>query len=79
MLAADVNNPEASAENQFTCHFGAVYEVETLPTDPTCAMTCGEDGTVRWLDLRESRHSNCTKRNCREVSYYQYGRWMNIN
>lgn len=65
----DINDPEYSEDNQYTCHFGPVYEVEISLTDPTCAMTCGEDGTVRWIDLRESRHRNCHKRGCRQVRF----------
>ncbi|KAK6641091.1 hypothetical protein RUM44_012792 [Polyplax serrata] len=61
---SDVNNTEATSEDQLLCHLGAVYEVETVRTEPTCFMTCGEDGTVRWYDLR--LQNKCKKRGCKE-------------
>lgn len=65
LFCSDVNNTEVTRDNQILCHFGAVYEVETIRTDPTCFLTCGEDGTVRWFDLRVQ--NKCKKRQCREV------------
>ena len=34
----------------------------TIPTDPNSFLSCGEDGTVQWFDLRSKRE--CKKRNC---------------
>lgn len=61
----DINNTEGTKDNKILCHLGAVYEIETTHTDPTCFMTCGEDGMVRWFDLRV--HSKCKKRQCKDV------------
>jgi DDB1- and CUL4-associated factor 6 len=57
----------ASNENLsfFNCHNGkTAYEVITLPTEPNSFMSCGEDGTVRFVDLRTV--SRCTVEQCRE-------------
>ena len=35
---------------------GTVYEVLTIPGDPHSFLTCGEDGCVRWFDLRTKSH-----------------------
>ena len=40
--------------NYFTCHNnGTTYEVMTIPQEPSSFMSCGEDGTVRFFDLRQ--------------------------
>lgn len=57
----------ASNENlsYFNCHNGkTAYEVVTIPNDPNCFMSAGEDGTVRFFDLRIV--SRCTREQCRE-------------
>lgn len=38
--------------NVFNCHSGTTYEIITIPNDPNSVLSCGEDGTVRWFDLR---------------------------
>ncbi|KAK3922684.1 DDB1- and CUL4-associated factor 6 [Frankliniella fusca] len=48
----------------FNCHCGTAYEVATVPLDPHSFLSCGEDGTVRWYDLRTK--DNCNKTNCQE-------------
>lgn len=48
----DLENPQATYYNQFTCHSGTTYEVITIPNDPHTFLSCGEDGNVRWFDLR---------------------------
>lgn len=50
----------------FNCHkTGTTYEVLTVPTESKSFMSCGEDGTVRWFDLRQisSCHKICCKDN----------------
>ncbi|XP_077583542.1 DDB1- and CUL4-associated factor 6 isoform X2 [Stigmatopora nigra] len=49
---------------QFTCHYGTAYEIMTVPNDPYTFLSCGEDGTVRWFDLRVK--SSCTKEDCKD-------------
>ena len=36
----------------FTCHPSHTYELLTVAGDPNSFLSCGEDGTVRWFDLR---------------------------
>lgn len=61
-------NTEKSAEHnrqcQFTCHYGTAYEIMTVPNDPYTFLSCGEDGTVRWFDLRTK--TSCTKEDCKD-------------
>lgn len=50
----------------FNCHkTGTTYEVLTVPSESKSFMSCGEDGTVRWFDLRQisSCHKTCCKDN----------------
>lgn len=37
----------------------------TVPNDPYTFLSCGEDGTVRWFDLRMK--TSCTKEDCKDV------------
>ncbi|XP_048396192.1 DDB1- and CUL4-associated factor 6 isoform X5 [Stegostoma tigrinum] len=36
----------------------------TVPNDPYTFLSCGEDGTVRWFDIRMK--TNCTKEDCKD-------------
>ncbi|XP_055015671.1 DDB1- and CUL4-associated factor 6 isoform X4 [Boleophthalmus pectinirostris] len=36
----------------------------TVPNDPYTFLSCGEDGTVRWFDLRTK--TSCTKEDCKD-------------
>uniref|UniRef100_A0A673Z7A8 Ddb1 and cul4 associated factor 6 n=1 Tax=Salmo trutta TaxID=8032 RepID=A0A673Z7A8_SALTR len=36
----------------------------TVPNDPYTFLSCGEDGTVRWFDLRMK--TSCTKEDCKD-------------
>ncbi|XP_060732357.1 DDB1- and CUL4-associated factor 6 isoform X2 [Tachysurus vachellii] len=49
---------------QMTCHYGTAYEIMTVPNDPYTFLSCGEDGTVRWFDLRMK--TSCTKEDCKD-------------
>lgn len=55
------SNEEA---NYFNCHTGTAYEVVPIPSDSNSFMSCGEDGTVRFYDLRIV--SKCNRQYCRE-------------
>ncbi|KAG8000577.1 DDB1-and CUL4-associated factor 6 [Nibea albiflora] len=63
-------SPEYNRQCQFTCHYGTAYEVPngrqimTVPNDPYTFLSCGEDGTVRWFDLRMK--TSCTKEDCKD-------------
>ncbi|KAJ8954049.1 hypothetical protein NQ318_004353 [Aromia moschata] len=60
-----VIRPKETYDNQFNCHAGTTtYEVVTIPNDPNSFLSCGEDGTVRWFDLRTK--SSCCKQRCKE-------------
>jgi DDB1- and CUL4-associated factor 6 len=50
--------------NYFNCHTGTAYEVITIPCESNSFMSCGEDGTVRFFDLRIV--SKCNRQYCRE-------------
>ncbi|KAI4886604.1 hypothetical protein NFI96_000801 [Prochilodus magdalenae] len=52
------------AQHKFTCHYGTVYEILTVPSDPHSFLSCGEDGTVRWFDIRLK--NECSKSRCRD-------------
>ena len=43
-----------------------VVQVLTVPHDPNSFLSCGEDGTVRWFDLRSK--TSCNKQDCKDVS-----------
>lgn len=50
--------------NHFNCHTGTAYEVVPIPCEPNSFLSCGEDGTVRFFDLRIA--SKCNRQYCRE-------------
>ena len=47
-------------------HILMCEQVLTVPQDPHSFLSCGEDGTVRWFDLRIK--DKCNKEDCKEVS-----------
>ncbi|XP_013889735.1 DDB1- and CUL4-associated factor 6 [Austrofundulus limnaeus] len=57
-------SPEYNRQCQFSCHYGTAYEIMTVPNDPYTFLSCGEDGTVRWFDLRTK--TSCTKEDCKD-------------
>ncbi|XP_068602891.1 DDB1- and CUL4-associated factor 6 isoform X2 [Brachionichthys hirsutus] len=57
-------SPDHNRQCQFTCHYGTAYEIMTVPNDPYTFLSCGEDGTVRWFDLRTK--TSCTKEDCKD-------------
>lgn len=64
ILYTDLMRKEETYYNQFNCHSGTTYEVITIPNDPHSFLSCGEDGTVRWFDLRMK--DKCNKPQCKE-------------
>lgn len=64
ILYTDILRQEETAACTFNCHAGTVYEMLSIPGDPNTFLSCGEDGTVRWYDLRMK--TSCFKDNCKE-------------
>ncbi|KAM3857258.1 DDB1- and CUL4-associated factor 6-like [Diretmus argenteus] len=56
--------PSAATQYQYHCHNGAAYKILTVPNDPNSFLSCGEDGTIRWFDVRIS--PSCWKSNCKQ-------------
>jgi len=67
---ADLMRTKETFHNQFTCHTGTTYEIATISDEPHSFLSCGEDGTVRWFDLRVK--DKCSTVRCREVSTILY-------
>jgi nuclear receptor interaction protein len=59
-----------TSHNKFSCHNGTSYEVATIPCEPFNFLSCGEDGTVRWFDLRIK--DKCNNYRCTEVLQYVF-------
>ncbi|XP_018406864.1 PREDICTED: DDB1- and CUL4-associated factor 6-like isoform X1 [Cyphomyrmex costatus] len=64
ILYTDLMRRTETFYNQFTCHTGTTYEIATIPGEPHSFLSCGEDGTVRWFDLRIK--DKCSTTRCRE-------------
>ncbi|KAG5889420.1 hypothetical protein JTB14_032754 [Gonioctena quinquepunctata] len=65
ILHTDLTRPQETYDNQFNCHAGTTtYEVITIANEPFSFLSCGEDGTVRWFDLRTK--SSCSKQRCKD-------------
>ncbi|CAL8400621.1 unnamed protein product [Boreogadus saida] len=56
--------PSAATQTQYHCHVGAAYKILTVPSDPHSFLSCGEDGTIRWFDVRNS--ASCNLNNCKQ-------------
>ncbi|XP_011644196.1 DDB1- and CUL4-associated factor 6-like [Pogonomyrmex barbatus] len=64
ILYTDLMRKAETFHNQFTCHTGTTYEIATIPGEPHSFLSCGEDGTVRWFDLRVK--DKCSATRCKE-------------
>ncbi|XP_011702752.1 PREDICTED: DDB1- and CUL4-associated factor 6-like isoform X2 [Wasmannia auropunctata] len=64
ILYTDLMRRTETFHNQFTCHTGTTYEIAIIPGEPHSFLSCGEDGTVRWFDLRVK--DKCSATRCRE-------------
>lgn len=62
----DLERPEETEWNFFTCHCSQCYKLETIPNEPNIFLSCSEDGTVRQYDLRTG--VKCTKQRCNDVN-----------
>ncbi|XP_030637609.1 DDB1- and CUL4-associated factor 6-like [Chanos chanos] len=56
-------SPEIT-QYKYTCHNGTAYEIQTVLNDPHSFLSCGEDGTVRWFDVRLK--NGCRKSSCKD-------------
>ena len=65
LIFTDVERFAETHRCLFNCHSGTTYEVLAPPGDPNTFLSCGEDGTVRWFDLRTKE--KCEEQNCKEV------------
>lgn len=66
ILLLDLERPEETEWNFFTCHCSQCYKLETIPDEPNIFLSCSEDGTVRQYDLRTG--VKCTKQRCNNVN-----------
>ncbi|XP_071114016.1 DDB1- and CUL4-associated factor 6-like [Haliotis cracherodii] len=60
----EVDREDTYGKNRFDCHNGTTYEVMVVPNEAATFLTCGEDGTVRWFDLRMK--TSCSKESCKD-------------
>jgi len=58
ILFTDLERISETQNCLFNCHSSTTYEILTLPSDPNTFLSCGEDGTVRWFDLRVKEKCN---------------------
>ncbi|XP_064121511.1 LOW QUALITY PROTEIN: DDB1- and CUL4-associated factor 6-like [Macrobrachium nipponense] len=72
LVFTDLEREEETHDCKFNCHVSTCYDIITVPDDPHTFLTCGEDGTVRWFDLRVKEQ--CTIRNCQEDVLLNMGR-----
>ncbi|CAI9729365.1 DDB1CUL46-likeassociated and CUL4-associated factor 6-like [Octopus vulgaris] len=59
-----VDREDTYGTHCFDCHFGTTYEVVVVPNEASTFLSCGEDCTVRWFDLRMK--NKCHKDDCRD-------------
>ncbi|XP_065351883.1 DDB1- and CUL4-associated factor 6-like [Cloeon dipterum] len=64
ILVTDMTRKDMGQRSIFKCHYGTTYNVQTVPGDCNTFLSCGEDGTVRFFDLRQ--RSNCLQSSCNE-------------
>ncbi|KAK3608451.1 hypothetical protein CHS0354_035454 [Potamilus streckersoni] len=64
IVYTDVDRDDTYGHFRFDCHFGTTYEVVVVPSEAHTFLSCGEDGTVRWFDLRAK--TTCAKDRCKE-------------
>ncbi|KZC08979.1 DDB1- and CUL4-associated factor 6 [Dufourea novaeangliae] len=64
IVYTDLTRRKETFFNRFKCHSGTTYEVVTIPGEPHNFLSCGEDGTVRWFDLRIKE--KCYALRCRQ-------------
>jgi len=62
IIYTDINKEDKFST--YSCHTSKVYEVLSIPGDSHSFLSCGEDGTVRWVDTRV--HPSCKENNCQK-------------
>ena len=64
LFFSDLARVGETHNNNFSCHSGTTYELQIVQNDPNSFLSCGEDGTVRWFDLRTK--DKCRKAECKD-------------
>jgi nuclear receptor interaction protein len=66
MYMSDVNTPPLLNNlNRYQCHGDkTAYEIRTIEAEPAVFVTCGQDGTCKWIDTRA--HAHCHKPYCND-------------
>lgn len=52
---------EENLPRKFNCHDGTCYKLLTVPNEPHSFMSCGEDHTLRFFDLRVKESCSCVE------------------
>ncbi|GFS13263.1 DDB1- and CUL4-associated factor 6-like [Elysia marginata] len=60
----DIDREDTYGTNRFDCHFGSTYKLLVVPNEAATFLSCGDDGTVRFFDLRMK--TSCSKFSCEE-------------
>ncbi|RUS73153.1 hypothetical protein EGW08_019095 [Elysia chlorotica] len=60
----DIEREDTYGKNRFDSHFGSAYKLLVVPNEASTFLSCGDDGTVRFFDLRMK--TSCSKFNCEE-------------
>ncbi|GFN77902.1 Ddb1- and cul4-associated factor 6-like [Plakobranchus ocellatus] len=60
----DIDREDTYGANRFDCHFGSTYKLLVVPNEAATFLSCGDDGTVRFFDLRTK--TSCSKFSCEE-------------
>lgn len=72
VLNLDLERPEETEWNFFTCHCSQCYKLETIPDEPNVFLSCSEDGTVRQYDIRTG--VRCTRQRCDNHEFIDCGK-----
>ncbi|KAK3782716.1 hypothetical protein RRG08_037716 [Elysia crispata] len=60
----DIEREDTYGTHRFDCHFGSTYKLLVVPNEAATFLSCGDDGTVRFFDLRMK--TSCSKFSCEE-------------
>lgn len=60
----NIDREDLHGTNRFDCHFGSAYKLLVVPNEAATFLSCGDDGTVRFFDLRVK--TSCSKFSCEE-------------
>ena len=77
-LSIDLARIGETHNNNFSCHSGTTYELQTVQNDPNCFLSCGEDGTVRCFDLRAKVFYKLPRWNFQKKDLCPIMSWANL-